>query len=419
MDVTHFTSKLSGGAPIAGLRLHNALRRRGVASVFYYGDGVSSDPTVLPLWSDRSFYQRAMRKLAKRVRLLRCREHGYVNKPTRFRKTRYTQPIAIANLHSLFGWADLPSFLGSLPQGTPIVWSLHDLEPVTGGCIYPGTCDRFGAKCGNCPQLKGSHPFDTTYRAMHLKERIYSQIDLHLVGNSMWTTEQAGRSSLARYAKSISTINLGLDVENFKALRKDAAREALGITEGKMVIGFACSDVTERRKGAHLLVEALKSLPAEKVLLLVFGNGRWPQNAVGVETVCLGHLTSRRIQSLCYSCLDVLAMPSLAETFGMVAMEAMACGTAVAAYRTGGLSDLIVHGKTGLLEPEVGSVEGLVKMLRWFEAHPLERKEMGDSARKRVLECFTSDLMAERYELLYRRLLFGSPRNVGVGADIS
>jgi glycosyltransferase involved in cell wall biosynthesis len=408
VDVTHFTSKLSGGASIAALRLHNALRRRGVASVFYYGAGDSSDPTIMPLWSDRLFYQRAMRKLAKRMRLLRSREHGYVNKPTRFRKTPHRQHVAIANLHSLFGWADLPSFLSSLPQGTPIVWSLHDLEPVTGGCIYPGTCDRFCSSCGNCPQLKLAHRFDTTYRSMRVKERIYSQIDLHLVGNSAWTTEQAARSSLARYAKSISTISLGLDVENFRALRKDAAREALGIAEGKYVIGFACSDVTERRKGAHLLIEALKLLPLQNVVLLVFGNGQWPKGSVNVETISLGHLTSPRLQSLCYSAIDVLAMPSLVETFGMVAMEAMACETPVAAYKTGGLVDLISDMETGLTDDEVGSVAGLVRMLEWFRAHPRERLAMGKAARRRVCDKFTSDLMAERYDQLYGELLASS-----------
>jgi glycosyltransferase involved in cell wall biosynthesis len=243
---------------------------------------------------------------------------------------------------------------------------------------------------------------------MRLKSRLYEKINLHLIGNSSWTSEQANRSSLARYARSIRTIHLGLDIANFRALPKESAREALGITKGKYVIGFACSDVTERRKGAHLLIEALKLMPLQNVVLLVFGNGQWPKESVNVETISLGHLTSPRLQSLCYSAIDVLAMPSLVETFGMVAMEAMACETPVAAYKTGGLVDLISDMETGLTDDEVGSVAGLVRMLEWFRTHPRERLAMGKAARQRVCEKFTSDLMAERYDQLYDELLASS-----------
>jgi glycosyltransferase involved in cell wall biosynthesis len=92
----------------------------------------------------------------------------------------------------------------------------------------------------------------------------------------------------------------------------------------------------------------------------------------------------------------------------MVAMEAMACETPVAAYRTGGLIDLVAHRETGLLDDEVGSVSGLAKMLEWFHEHPAERLVMGKAARQRVCDSFNNHLMAERYDHLYQKLLASS-----------
>ena len=102
-------------------------------------------------------------------------------------------------------------------------------------------------------------------------------------------------------------------------------------------------------------------------------------------------------------------MPSLIETFGLVALEAMACGTPVVAYAAGGLADVVSDGEDGLMEPEIGSIMGLVRMLTWIHEHPGERETMGRLARKSVEEKFTVSLMASRYLDLYRKLQPPSP----------
>jgi glycosyltransferase involved in cell wall biosynthesis len=154
------------------------------------------------------------------------------------------------------------------------------------------------------------------------------------------------------------------------------------------------------------LLEALKVLPAQKILLLVFGTGRWP-SASGIETMQLGTLNSSQLQSLFYSALDVFAMPSRVETFGNVTLEAMACEIPVIAYAAGGLTDVVADRETGLLEREIGSVSGLGRMLQWMWQHPAERRAMGMAARRRVVAHFTDDLMARRYSELYGQLLLG------------
>ena len=97
--------------------------------------------------------------------------------------------------------------------------------------------------------------------------------------------------------------------------------------------------------------------------------------------------------------------PSRIESFGLTALEAMACGTPVVAFHTGGLVDVIADGETGLLERRVGSVVGLHDRLAWMLQHLTERQNMGLAARQRVEKQFTSALMAKRYVELYSRLL--------------
>jgi glycosyltransferase involved in cell wall biosynthesis len=344
--------------------------------------------------------------LANRWRRHREARGGFVSSPRWVRRTPIQKlgPLpGIVNLHWVARWLDLPSFLDSLPPGMPVVWSLHDLIPITGGCHYPGECDHFTRHCGDCPQLKRPARFDETYRFFGIKERSYSRVNLHLVGNSEWTTSQIRRSGLAKYAKSIRTIHLGLDPEQYRPVEKRIARSALGIPDDRFVIGFACSDFSEERKGARLLLEAVRALP-EPTLLLTFGAGRWPSSSV-TEMLQLGILQSPKLQSLFYSAVDVFATPSRAETFGNTAMEAMACETPVVAYAAGGLTDVVEHGKTGLLEPEIGSVSGLTRMLQWMSQHPTERQIMGVAARRRVIDHFTDVAMAGRYSELYEKLL--------------
>jgi glycosyltransferase involved in cell wall biosynthesis len=406
--IAHFASHLGGGANIAGMRLHNALRKNGKESHFYYGAGEPADSSYVPMFQNRSFLWRNAAALAISWRNRRTAPEGFVPSPSWIRKTPIQatgeMPLVV-NLHWVPRWLDLPSFLDSLPQGLPVIWTLHDLIPVTGGCHYPGDCDGFTKQCGDCPQLKKPGPTDATRNFFNLKERLYQRTNLHFVGNSEWTTALARRSGLAKYAKSIRTIHYGLDVEQFKPLEKSIARKALEIPDGKFVVGFSCLDFNERRKGAEILMSALKTFPPKEIILLVLGAGKWPDT--GVETIPMGSLGSPRLQSIFYSALDVFAMPSRVETFGNVAMEAMACETPVVTYPAGGLIDVVAANETGLMDEEIGSVAGMMRMLQWMRQHPAERVAMGIAARQRVIEKFADTLMASRYTSLYQELVPG------------
>jgi len=409
VKIAHFTSELSGGAAVAAQRLNDALRRQGVDSRLYYESGLPLVAGCQPVLENQSFTRRNLAALAQAWRNRRNAPGCLVTSPRWIRRTPlqdFGPRPDVVNLHWISRWIDQPSFFASLPPDLPVVWSLHDMNPFTGGCHHAGDCERFTDHCRDCPQLKNPSPHDDAFRFFEVKKRCYTGKNLHVISSSDWMSAQARGSALLRHARSFHTIPVGLDTESFKPIDKSCARQALAIDSGRFVVGFACADLSSPDKGGLLLVEALRALADKtKITLLVFGAGKLPENGGKYQLIELGSINLPRLQSQFYSACDVFAAPSRIESFGLTALEAMACGTPVVAFETGGLVDIVADGETGLLEKQVGSVAGLHDRLDWMLRHPAERRDMGLAARHRAEERFSSALMAKRYVELYDRLL--------------
>jgi len=417
MKIAHFTSELTGGAGVAAQRLNDALRRQGVDSLLYYECGVPLVAGCQRVFENQLFTQRNLAALARAWRNRRNAAGGLFTSPRWFRRIPlqdFGPRPDVVNLHWISRWIDQPSFFASLPPELPVVWSLHDMNPFTGGCHHAGECERFTNHCLECPQLKNPGPRDDAFRFFEIKKGCYAGKNLHVVSSSDWMSAQARRSALLQHARSFHTIPLGLDIQLFKPIDKSCARHAFSIDSERFVIGFACADLSSPDKGGSLLVEALHALAEKaKITLLVFGAGKLPDSGGRSEPdgryqlIELGSINSPHLQSLFYSACDVFAAPSRIESFGLTALEAIACGTPVVAFQTGGLVDIVADGETGLLETKVGSVVGLHDQLNWMLQHPTERQNMGLAARQRATALFNDSLMAKRYSELYRNIPIG------------
>jgi starch synthase len=110
-----------------------------------------------------------------------------------------------------------------------------------------------------------------------------------------------------------------------------------------------------------------------------------------------------------YPAGDVTVVPSLTEPFGLVAIEAMACGKPVIASRVGGLQEIVVDRVTGLLVPP-GDPIALAGAIRELLGHPAEAARMGEEGRRRYEALFSQERMTERWEAHYERLLASAAR---------
>jgi len=172
---------------------------------------------------------------------------------------------------------------------------------------------------------------------------------------------------------------------------------------------FAAIGLNDRRKGADLLVKALKSIPASmkgEMLLLTLGENKHRPigEAVDIQTINLGYLTDDSLKAIGYSAADIFIFPTRADTFGLVLIESMACGTPIVSFNVGGVPDIVRPGITGhLAEAEdVGALrDGIVRFLE------------DDSFRERISrQCriiaeseYSIKLQANRHIQLYSQLL--------------
>jgi glycosyltransferase involved in cell wall biosynthesis len=413
--VVHLATTVSGGAGIALQRSHQALLAAGVSSRILVGhlEGNPS-PAIAQCPRQRaSLLERIARRggwiLDSSDRLTAALEQtrpagsdavGYelFSPPySRYRPERHAwlKPPALPHLHWVAGFIDWPRFFARV-QG-PAVITLHDQQNYLGGVHY---ADDATAN----PWLA---PFEQ--RVREIKRRALSGRRLAVIGNSEWNTRAAQDSRFFPSGTSFDSIPYALDSTVFSPRPRPEAKRRLGIAPDRLVIGFACDALANRRKGFDVLVQALRALPADLLpLTSLVSFGREPDPAlaasVPLEWKHLGFLATDAAKADAYSAMDLFVVPSRAEAFGQTAIEAMACGSAVIASRVGGLAEAVDHGRAGILvppdEPHLLR-DAIEQCLRSSE----KRAALASSARSHVVAQHAPEKHAIACLDVYRRLL--------------
>lgn len=421
MVIWHFNSLLIGGAAIAARRIHDSFVSRGFPSLFFYDpdSGNVDDSTYRPFKPVKNLsVSQKVRGLIRRHHLISIVARHTLNRPDGYDQffpvwqpyttpfPQHNHPPDIIHLHWFTGCVDYPSFFASVPDWLPIVWTLHDMNPFTGGCHYAWDCTSFQSHCCNCPQLAAASPHDLAHKNFRIRSRALRNKNLHIVAASRWLEFQARKSCLFKNAKSFRTIPYGIDTVKYRPLNKEACRQALGIPTEMFVVCFVAATLKDRRKGLNELLSALHHIADFKqTVCLLLGHMdasyKWPNS---LNVMALGYIESPEKQSLIYSAADVFAIPSLQDNLPNTVMETMACGTPVVGFNIGGIPDMVHHMETGLLA-RGGDVDDLAHQIRWMVEHPEERMRMGQNARRLVEKEFTIRIQAERYMTLYQSLL--------------
>lgn len=420
MKVLHLaTHDNFGGAARAAYRQHEALIGAGVDSQMLVRHRHSGAPEVTVFTGDCTWPERLRRTLTRKwIAHLENKSRSHGGKIIR----GLTDPRAdllrgltpeineadVINLHKTEHFADLPALLAALPATKPVVITLHDLSPITGGCDYPGECRNFETRCGNCPVLDSRASGDYSRTIFDRRQAAYatrSPQHFALVGNSRWTAEMAKSSGLGRDQR-VEVIHYGLDQSVYSPVRRREAREALGIALEEPVLAFAAHDLSLKHKGGHLLLEALKVLPAVgPVRLLTMGAGGINVGPKFRHTH-FGRVECDALQALLYRAADVFIIPSLEEAFGQTALEAVACGTVTAGFQVGGIGDIVENGLNGRLV-ERGNVSELTKAIAVLLADETQKKRWVNTAAAWVGERFSYAKNAACYQALYESLIRG------------
>jgi len=303
----------------------------------------------------------------------------------------------IIHMHGNYGYyiniEVLMSYLAK--KNIPVVNTLHSCWDFTGHCCYFDyvNCDRWKTGCYSCPQKK-SYPssllFDASKENYVDKKRLYTGIkNMTIVTPSKWLEKLVSESYLNKYP--VLTINNGIDLNVFKPIERKFNKYNIDVNK-KIILGV--SNGWEKRKGIEDFYE-LAEIIGDDMQIVLLGlkeeqRKKLPNNIIGIKR-------TENIQEMVelYSIADVLFNPTYEDNYPTVNLEAIACGTPVVTYDTGGSGEIIRDKNYGLII-EYKDYSALLKFISSNEKSNLKIDE---------LYALSKERMIDDYRKLYKNML--------------
>lgn len=400
LHITHLLNR--GGAARATHRIHSALLSKGVDSKIFT---FFNDNTDKRIYNDTNITDKVINRIIHRINLkvlnpLKKDSRRIFTFPL-LRSKRFKYYVKkfdpdIIHLHWVAGGVVDFELLKTLNK--PVVWTIHDDNPFTGGCHVKWSCLGFKTDCSNCPVIK----YNLAYRAFKSKHNWYKNLNLTVIAVSSGLEKNISESKLlSRFNRY--TIGNPVNPEEFKILDKAICRKKYKIALNEKVLLFGAMNADEDyNKGLEIFVNSLNYLHSENhnLTILIFGvNKTIKAISNKYKTHVIGQVKNNLILSELYSAADVFINPSLQESFGQTATESMCCGTPVVGFKGSGLDDIINDDNGVLIQIKEGAELGRGIL------NVLNREFQSKKIRKSILKKFSSELIAEKYTSVYENII--------------
>lgn len=315
----------------------------------------------------------------------------------------------IVHYHLLFNhFMSIFSFK-KLSKLKPTVWSLHDPWAITGHCVHPIDCKGWLVGCEDCPYLGRYSPLqeDNASSIWKIKKEVYNSIDIDIIVYSQWMYDLVKESPLMSNFKRIHLIPFGLDLNLFKRKKnRNEIRDRLKINKDNFVLMFRQD--SQEWKGLKYIKEMLKNLKTKKpiTLLTVGDTGMLEEFKENYQVIEYEWVNNNNLLIDLYSSADLFLMPSIAEAFGLMAIEAMSCSLPILVFDGTALPSVIFAPDCGIaIKP--GDTESFVSVVERLSSHPEECRNRGDLGRKLAekyysIERYNKQLI-DLYESIYSR----------------
>jgi len=417
MKILHINTYDYGGAAIAAIRLHKALIAQGINSSMLFlnetnntlPDSYSYNTLKINPGFIRRLYYRFKNKFFLKFTQQFINGQKLQNKlggfeifsfnPSDFDIT--TQKIYreadVIHLHWIAGFLDYDFFKKNTK---PIIWTLHDMNPFTGGCHYSSGCEKYKTECKDCPQLQGTINSDNSFLDQEYKMFFLRGHAPIITAPSQWLMQCSSQSKLFKTFKNLH-VPYSLDLSVYKPQNKSFCRSALSLPQDKKILLFVSDNIENNRKGFDILLAALSIIDQTNVHICTVGKRN-------TEIICQSNITfldrifDERLMALAYSAADVFILPCREDNLPNVMLESIACGTPVIAFPVGGMLDVINTGFNGILADGLTS-ENLAHALNEFieGKYKFDSYEISENAKQK----FSPLIQAERYITLYQSML--------------
>lgn len=285
----------------------------------------------------------------------------------------------------------------------PSVISIHDPWTFTGHCVHFGDCNRYLTGCQTCPHLDFMFPikFDNAHELWKLKKYVYDRIDVDFVVATQYMYDLFKNSPLTKN-KRIHLIPFGIDINKFNTVTQKQARERYSIPPDHIVLFHRAQKAF---KGTNFFVDALKQLKTSQKITIITCSETGLLNEVKnkYRIIELGDIKDTEL-SYAYNACDMLVMPSIGESFGMMAVEAMSCGKPVICFNNTALPSVTFAPDCGIAVENLNSTK-LMEAIKFLAEDKTERIRRGKLAQKIVKENYDINIYNQRMTDLYQEAL--------------
>lgn len=370
-----------GGAANACKRLHLGLQLDGVSSQMLVRNKRNNLPKCNVFVPKKSRYtvgeirRKLFNRILKQTKLfvnkeflfIRSRSKGlelfsFPNSNCDLTNSDHFRDADIINLHWVADFLDFKSFFNKNKK--PVVWTLHDMNPFTGGEHYQESflgIDQFGFPI---ERLLSNDEKLIESKNLKLKKKILSKTSsLTIVAPSKWLVDEARKSRLFINSQ-IHHIPYGLDSAIYSPKDMISSRDLFKLPHDKKIILFVAESISNNRKGFVFLQRAFEKLNDSNIVLCAVGN-KSTKVVSSANFVALGSINDEVTMSAAYSAADVFVIPSLMDNLPNTVLESLLCGTPVIGFPVGGIREMIQDGVNGYLAEEI-SVDSLVTVLQKF-----------------------------------------------------
>lgn len=374
-------------------QLKHTVEAAGGACIAAYGRGNAKEQNTYKIGSTADMYMHAFltRITDKTAFYSNCRTQKMIKKIKEF------SPDVI-HLHNLHGYylniEILFDFLKN--YGKPVIWTLHDCWAFTGHCAFYTSieCEKWQTHCSKCAKKKeypASNLRDNSEQNFTRKRRAFTGIaNMTIVTPSEWLAGEVKNSFLKEY--EVRVIPNGVDTGMFRPMGADSGQ--IQKPEGKEILLGVANEWSERKGLKDFIAISERVDDSYAVVLVGVGDKEMSQ----IPNRVIGIKKTNNVSELAklYSEALVLINPTYEDNFPSVNLEALACGTPVITYRTGGSPEAIDE-KTGIcVEP--GDIDGIL------EAIDKVRHISQSDCRKRGEE-FDQKIRFEQYYQLYKSVV--------------
>lgn len=331
-------------------------------------------------------------------------QHGFSSRIATYcflRKIDKIKPDAIG-LHNIHGYYINIEMLFNYikKKNIPVVWTLFDCWAFTGHCSYFDNinCKKWTVQCEKCPK-RNLYPksmfIDNSKNNYIHKRNVFNGVkNLQIIVHSEWLNNITKKSFLSSYSTKL--INSGVDLNLFKPTTSDL-KTSMNLQSKRIVLG--CASVWDIRKGLNDFIQ-LAELLDENYQIVLVGLNKDQIKLIGNKIIGIGRTENIHKLAELYSIADVFVNPTYLDNFPTTNLEALACGTPVVTYNTGGSPEAIDN-ETGIVVQQ-GSIVGLKNAIESLMQN--DKQNLSIKCRRRAERFFDKQIKFKEYMAVFNEI---------------